>query len=860
MTIERAEDEKVRPSGGAWPAVPVDDSVTPVTPDQRELLKRVYRASMAEPLDAGDPRYVHLGSAARGEDPVERMAQVIELSPDRSVQFFAGFPGTGKTTELMRLRERLVGAGYKVACLDMDHHLSRSGPVEVSDILMALADAFGRAMATPELLGKDMTQEGYWERLMTFLKKTEVSLVDVVPLGGGIEVGFRSDPTLRKSLRERLGSRMSALVEDVRAFFDDCLSNLKKRYPDAAGVVMLVDSIEHIRGSVDDAREVTASVDALFSGHADKLEIPGAHVVYTVPPHLRWARIRLGSVHMLPAVKVRELDGSLHEEGIHALITVVANRTDDVELFGDYEQLQRIVLASGGNLRDLLHLLCEVVLRASTLPVSDAAVDAAIAGVRAEYLPIANVDATRLARVAETHDLVLDSPDGLYDIERLVGAHLLILYRNGREWYDVHPLVRDTVLHQARTLAAESGASRVREAEAPPASPRAVVERPPAPAALTPEMRVTLVAENYRALRRVRWALPRGVSALVGPNGSGKTTLLDFPELLRHALEHDARRAIDDRGGPGTLRDMTSDPGSRVVLGVELDQLGWRLDLSPRGATLDPLQGEQATIGPDIVLDRNAPPPGLELRANDSRPLLRRFAELPEGAAFGPLLALLEGYRVYGTYDLAGIRANGSQVSSDEYLRPDGRNIFSVLRNWRDRRDTRPRWHFVLESLKEAFPDTFDDLDFEMAGQTVSGRITAPRPDVRVPTYFAANGWFVALLHLAAVASTMRAGAVAIDEVENGLHPYAIRAVMDAMRRWAEETGISIVLATHSPVVIDEFKDSPDHLFVMESGKDVQPIAVDRLHDPEWLAHFSLGDLYAHDEFGAQRKSAERTA
>jgi hypothetical protein len=36
------------------------------------------------------------------------------------------------------------------------------------------------------------------------------------------------------------------------------------------------------------------------------------------------------------------------------------------------------------------------------------------------------------------------------------------------------------------------------------------------------------------------------------------------------------------------------------------------------------------------------------------------------------------------------------------------------------------------------------------------------------------------------------------------------------MRTWADKTGISIVLATHSPVVIDQFKETPDHLFVID--------------------------------------------
>jgi predicted ATPase len=285
--------------------------------------------------------------------------------------------------------------------------------------------------------------------------------------------------------------------------------------------------------------------------------------------------------------------------------------------------------------------------------------------------------------------------------------------------------------------------------------------------------------------------------------------------------------------------------------------LSWQLDLSPKGVHTTPFVGERGTLGETTLFDRNTLQQGLAFRTDDARTMLGRFSDLPEGAAFRPLVMMLQGYRFYQAYDLASIRINGSQMSADEYLHPDGRNVFSVLRNWRDRKETRPRWQFVIDSLKAAFPDTFEDLDFEMAGQTVSGRIVAPRPDVRIATYFAANGWLIALLHLTAVASTEPAGAVAIDEMENGLHPHAIRQIIEAMRDWAVQTGICIVLATHSPVVLDQFKAEPDHLFVMEPGRERTPVQLDELHDPEWLAHFSLGDLYTHDEFGAQRKGDE---
>lgn len=812
-----------------------------MTSDDRAFLKQAFQATADEPLEAGDARYVDLSAVRGHEDPVTLMARTIELSAGESVQLFSGFPGTGKTTELRRLQHELTREQHMVMFVDAEEYQRASMPIAAPQILMALAHSAMSAYAPkgmrwPEFLG---------ELSQLTLHQSRGESEDVA-------AHIKREPSVWRELPSLRGVADS-LVNEVRKFFAGWLRKVRDERDDESSVVVLVDSIDHVRGFSTDAATVRASVEALFAQDAAMLAIPGIHIVYTVPPYVRSNSASAGMQHMLPAVTVTAPDGAVDRGGVDALKGLVGRRIDCKKLFGDDTQLERMIRCSGGNVRDLLRLVRESIRRTDALPMGHEAVTAALEQMRAGLHPIARQDAVQLAQIARAHSLTLDPTSSPYDVARWADAHLLHLYRNGREWYDVHPLVRDTIFPQAPEAVAIP--SEPDAAPASPKQPRPLAQQA-APVVLTPDMRVTLIVESYRALRRVRWTLPRGVSALVGPNGSGKTTLLDVPELLRHALTHDARRAIDDRGGPGSLRSAQADRHAPVILGVELDHLTWQLDLSPRGAAFNPLHGERATLSGAVALDRST----LEVSPDDARPLLRRFSEQPDGAAFRPLIALLEGYRLYGTYDLASIRSNGSQISSDEHLHPDGRNIFSLLRNWRDRAETRPRWDFVLASLKESFPDTFDDLDFDMAGQTVSGRIVAPQPDVRIPTYFAANGWLIALLHLAAVASTGPAGVVAIDEMENGLHPYAIRALMDAMRGWAAQTGISIVLATHSPVVLDQFKGNPDHVLVMEPGREPLPTRLDELHDPEWLAHFSLGDLYAHDEFGAQHKDGDQVA
>ncbi|MBV9948457.1 MAG: tetratricopeptide repeat protein [Myxococcales bacterium] len=57
----------------------------------------------------------------------------------------------------------------------------------------------------------------------------------------------------------------------MHKFMSDAVLKLLKRHPDIPGVVLLLDSVEHIRGTSVNAVEVQGSVETLLAGHAEKL-------------------------------------------------------------------------------------------------------------------------------------------------------------------------------------------------------------------------------------------------------------------------------------------------------------------------------------------------------------------------------------------------------------------------------------------------------------------------------------------------------------------------------------------------------------------------------------------------------------
>jgi energy-coupling factor transporter ATP-binding protein EcfA2 len=363
-------------------------------------------------------------------------------------------------------------------------------------------------------------------------------------------------------------------------------------------------------------------------------------------------------------------------------------------------------------------------------------------------------------------------------------------------------------------------------------------------------MSFRLRASEYKSLAHLDWA-PSGVCALVGPNGSGKTTVLWTPEVLRLALEGDLVHALTYVGGSGPVRRLEAKPEAPTEVSLEAHGVVWTLRPEDRVTRV----WERATVGGLPLVERDAGAPsvrvsGAPMAAGDEMALTRAAnADDKTGAAIAPLLRMIRGYRVHGDYELRVLREIGSSLPPDIKLNATGTNLFGVLQRWRDLSDHEFRWNFVTERLREAFSPFFRTFDFEPAGNVISLVVRTPGRHALRPNDWP-NGFFAALLNLCAVAGSDRDGVVAIDEPETALHPSLVRFMMDAFRDWSIEHGTTVLLATHSPVVLDSFAEQPEQVYVMETGHTQLPARLDMVKKREWLKHFSLGDLYAHAEFG----------
>lgn len=440
----------------------------------RELLKTIYqRCDPIESLLPTDARYVPIYADGHGEDPVSRLKTHIDFSPVQSFQLFSGFRGSGKTTELFRLRAQMEKAGCVVLYANALDYLNPAEPAEISDLLMVIAGAFSDRLA--DQAGLDLRDESFWNRITHYLRTTSLHVTELTgqleasnpakeilgDLTAGLEVkvALKEASSFRKRLREFLETRLTELKREVHAFVEAGVKALRKKRGEDVRVVFIFDQLEQFRGSASNEQDVIRSVERVFASHLDKLKLPYVHAVYTVPAWLQFVLPGVIEIEVLPSFRIWKNDAmrSRDDEGFAAIRDLLFRRCQAEgfeRLFGvgdgarEHPLADKLIEASGGYFRDLLRLLRELVVRVTTqsqsLPVDEDLVKGAIQRVREHYANISVEDAEWVQHVAETRSCSprSASPAEAARITRLLDLHLVFYFSNGEDWYDAHPLVR----------------------------------------------------------------------------------------------------------------------------------------------------------------------------------------------------------------------------------------------------------------------------------------------------------------------------------------------------------------------------------------------------------------------------------
>jgi hypothetical protein len=411
-------------------------------------------------LDAEDPRYLSLDDV-RGNNATSCVAALeggIRVKSNVSCQLVTGFPGTGKSTELRQFQRSIekinVNAGKiirtRVVYIDFEKWINIYASLSLVQVLAVIAHNM-EVEATRAEGGDPEKADSYLRRFWNYVHENNAEFKNISFDVYGTKLLFevKVNNAFRRKVEDAITNEFQTFVTDAHESISKSAQRLRSAGEGAERIVVIADGIEKIRPMrEDDRKDIEMSVENVFVDHADFLKIP-CHVIYTFPPSLRY-RANVGAPYgveplMLPMVKVKDQNGKTYEPGVDKLVKMIELRLDAKQVFGEdpATAILPLILHSGGYLRDLLRFVRAFLRPHVDFPVSHSRIAASIDVLAEEYQrTVFGTDLELLGLVAKEHSPPREALADLAPFGRLVERHLVLAYRNGREWYDLHPLVR----------------------------------------------------------------------------------------------------------------------------------------------------------------------------------------------------------------------------------------------------------------------------------------------------------------------------------------------------------------------------------------------------------------------------------
>jgi len=419
----------------------------------QSIRKRYFnRCKPNESLPPEDDRNLDLDAfgakRVRGVNWVERLANRIELSDEACFGLFTGLPGSGKSTELRRLARRLErkdGANLLPVLVQAEDVLDIFNPIDVPDILSAILSETEKTVLVAE--GRDPAtalNEGYLARFWNWLQKTDVELTKAeygIPSGPKLVLEMKTRPMLRERVRKIVAAHLTRFLQEIRD--ELILLEQRARKTGRAGLVVILDSLEKLRGISSNWNDVLGSAERIFASGAPYLRLP-VHVLYTIPPAL--VSRRFERVDFMPMIKLQDKEGNPWEQGFAAARELVRMRVPDAvlcELLGPSceKRLRRLMSWSGGYPRELIRLL-QSVIAVPRAPLSDEDFERVINEVGDAYRKTVPADSFEwLAQVSLDHYLTMQNDQHRQIADLMLSNNAVLRYLNDNDWFDLHPAV-----------------------------------------------------------------------------------------------------------------------------------------------------------------------------------------------------------------------------------------------------------------------------------------------------------------------------------------------------------------------------------------------------------------------------------
>ena len=341
----------------------------------QDLITNLYNSFPSfQPLLAKDTFYVNLDSVRGDTNIIRQIGKTITLINSKTTcQVYAGHRGTGKSTELSRLKDYLEQQGYMVISASISDYIELEN-INYADILIASIYILLNAL--------DLHKTNL-EPFLSWIKKNWKDIESIGIKNIDIENSQTENVInifYHLMMTNKIGNfskreQLREIINPYSVVMIDAMNQIiKEANPTQLPLVFILDDLDKMS---------FANGENIFFRHANLLKRLNCHIIYTIPLPLLYSframdirYIYDNQPFVLPTVMVKTPDGRIFEKGIKYLKEIIYRRisssepTEDLEsdFFESSEVLEEICIMSGGNIRQLI-FLAQSAFRATLMSV-----------------------------------------------------------------------------------------------------------------------------------------------------------------------------------------------------------------------------------------------------------------------------------------------------------------------------------------------------------------------------------------------------------------------------------------------------------------------------------------------------------
>jgi GTPase SAR1 family protein len=373
-----------------------------------------------------------------------------------------GHKGTGKTTQLRKYMSELETNQHILPVfVDVLSTLDQAD-LSFADVILILVQSVAESLKTVKgarfpKAQYELVKNWFSEELLTETHTKEIlaSLETTATAKGGIPflanlmakitATLKTDNQYRSEIRRRAERDPSELLRNANIFLDAASTAISTRQQPRT-IAVVFDNLEKI--------SKRSLVDSAVLQRADELRSLRCHLLLFLDPADQFApkTRQVSDVFpfvLVPMLPLRERDQPLEHVDPTTLkaITALLEKRLDVNLVFDdpHACISEISRKSGGRLRHILALTRRACENAFSGKVSLQDVQYASESLTSERVTaVKPLQWSRLAEIHRDKQIANDSDDAHLLL------HSLVLNYNGKQWFDIHPLVSlDKRFHEA---------------------------------------------------------------------------------------------------------------------------------------------------------------------------------------------------------------------------------------------------------------------------------------------------------------------------------------------------------------------------------------------------------------------------